>query len=322
MLFRGFTTVRDAGGCDWGLAKAVDEGTLIGPRILFSGHALSQTGGHGDMRERGDEALVSCGCCHGTNVTLGRVCDGVPEVRKAARDELRKGASQIKIMASGGVASPTDRLSNLQFSIEETKALVEEASNAGTYVCAHAYTAQAIRRALECGVRSIEHGNLIDAETLDLLIAKDAFLVPTLVTYDRIRAEGVEAGMPAALVDKVADILERGVEALALADGKGAQICFGSDLLGTMHKHQSAEFAIRSRVQTPEAILRSATATFAELTGLQGKVGCIAEGAYADLVVVAKEKSPLDDITVLCNPESILMVVKDGRIELDRRRKQ
>lgn len=121
---------------------------------------------------------------------------------------------------------------------------------------------------------------------------------------------------------QVADILERGVDALALADGKGAKICFGSDLLGSMHKHQSTEFAIRSRVQTAEAILRSATATFAELTGLQGKVGCIAEGAYADFVVVAKEKSPLDDITVLCNPESILMVVKGGRIELDRRQKQ
>jgi imidazolonepropionase-like amidohydrolase len=117
---------------------------------------------------------------------------------------------------------------------------------------------------------------------------------------------------------QVADVLERGVEALALADRKGAKICFGSDLLGTMHKHQSTEFAIRSRVQTAEAILRSATSTFAELTGLQGKVGCIAPGAFADLVVVSNETSPLDDVTVLCKPDSILMVIKDGHIELNK----
>lgn len=161
MLGRGFTTVRDAGGADWGLAAAVEEGAVAGPRLLFTGHALSQTGGHGDMRGRGEDF---CACAR-THRGIGRVCDGVPEVRRAARDELRKGAHCIKVMASGGVASPTDALTSTQFSREELAAIVEEAAACGTYVCAHAYTAPAIRRAVDCGVRSIEHGNHLDRAT-------------------------------------------------------------------------------------------------------------------------------------------------------------
>ena len=139
MLDRGFTTVRDCGGADHGLATAVEEGSIRGPRIVHCGKALSQTGGHGDFRGAGDVALASgaCSCC---NFTIGRVCDGVDACRAAVRDEVRKGAKHIKIMASGGVSSPTDRLENLQFSEEELKCIVEEARNAGIYACAHAYT--------------------------------------------------------------------------------------------------------------------------------------------------------------------------------------
>eukprot|EP00878_Enallax_costatus_P029472 GHUV01031959.1.p1 GENE.GHUV01031959.1~~GHUV01031959.1.p1 ORF type:complete len:291 (+),score=45.05 GHUV01031959.1:548-1420(+) len=155
MISRGFTTVRDAGGADWGLAEAVEEGSVLGPRILFTGHALSQTGGHGDFRGKGEEVC----CCGAALRGIGRVCDGVDACRAAARDELRKGAHCIKVMASGGVASPTDRLTNTQFSTEELTAICQEAAAAGTYVCAHAYTPQAIKRALASGVRSIEHGN-------------------------------------------------------------------------------------------------------------------------------------------------------------------
>lgn len=316
MLCRGFTTVRDVGGCDWGLAKAVEEGSISGPRILFSGSAISQTGGHGDFRLPGEDQI--CGCtCSRSSVNLGRVCDGVPEVRRAARDELRKGAFQLKIMVSGGVASPTDRLSNLQFSTEEIAAVVEEARNAGTYVCAHAYTPSAVKRALELGVRSIEHGNFLDSECLDLMKAQGAFLVPTLVTYDHICRNGEAAGMDKAIVNKVGDLLDRGIESLALAEEKGINICFGSDLLGAMHDHQLEEFVLRSKVQESASILRSATSTCAKLFGLEGKIGVVTEGAYGDLLVL--EKNPVDDILVMLDPNNITMILKEGEVMSSKR---
>lgn len=179
MLGRGFTTVRDMSGADFGLAQAQHDGLLAGPKIHFCGHALSQTGGHGDMRLPGEnhdpESRHSCG--------IGRVADGVDAVRAAARDELRKGVHHIKILASGGVSSPTDRIDSTQYSIDEIGAAVEEAAAANRYVAAHAYTAKAVNRAIRAGVRSIEHGNILDDESLALLLEYDAFLVPTLVTY-------------------------------------------------------------------------------------------------------------------------------------------
>ncbi|MCO5567063.1 hypothetical protein L7F22_020748 [Adiantum nelumboides] len=311
MLLRGFTTVRDVGGCDWGLAKAVEEGSISGPRILFSGSALSQTGGHGDFRLPSEDQLCGCSCSR-SSVNLGRVCDGVPEVRKAARDELRKGASQLKIMVSGGVASPTDHVKNLQFSAEEISAVVEEAENVGAYVCAHAYTAASVKRALELGVRSIEHGNFVDNQCLDLMKSNGAFLVPTLVTYDCICRHGEVAGMPKAIVNKVADLLECGIQALALAEDKGVNICFGTDLLGAMHDYQLEEFKLRSKVLSAASILRSATSTCAKLFCLEGKVGVIAVGAYGDLLVL--EKNPLIGIHSMLDPDNITMILKEGEI--------
>ncbi|KAJ7551231.1 hypothetical protein O6H91_06G005800 [Diphasiastrum complanatum] len=296
------------GGCDWGLAKAVEEGAVVGPRILFSGHALSQTGGHGDMRLPNEDIVCSCSSA----LALGRVCDGVAEVRRAARDELRKGAHQIKIMASGGVSSPTDYLSSLQFSSEEIAAIVEEASHVGRYVCAHAYTPAAAKRALELGVRSIEHGNLLDEDCIDLIKRKGAYLVPTLVTYDQIRQRGEASGMAADLVGKVGNLLERGLEVLSLADRKGVNICFGTDLLGDMHAYQLEELALRSKVQSPAAILRSATSTCAQLFCMDGIVGTLAEGAYADILVL--EKNPILDISVLEDSSNIVMILKEGEV--------
>ena len=204
MLRRGFTTVRDAGGADQGLAQAVREGVCEGPRLLYSGCALSQTGGHGDMRSPGEVAAPPC--CPPKWV-LSRICDGVDEARRVARDELRKGAHQIKIMVSGGVASPSDRVTNNQFSLDEMRAIVEEAEAAGSYVMAHAYTACSIRRALVCGVRSIEHGNLIDDETLVLLKEKGAFLVPTLAIYEMLCREGASSGIPQLVLEKLGDLV-------------------------------------------------------------------------------------------------------------------
>lgn len=307
MLMRGFTTVRDAGGADYGLAAAVEEGFVDGPRILYGGRALSQTGGHGDMRERGEHGIDDCFCCPG----LGRVCDGVTEVRRAARDEIRKGASHLKLMASGGVASPTDRVSSTQFSEEEITAAVQEAEAAGIYVMAHAIPAKAITRALRCGVRSIEHGHLMDEEGVSLLLEKDAFFVPTISIIHTLWKGGAEAGLPPAMRAKLGDVLEGSKKVLELTHRRGVKIVYGTDLLGVLHEHQSLEFALRAEVQTPAEIIRSATVTAADLFQMTGEIGVIAPGARADLLVV--DGNPLDDLSRLQQQGRHLKVImKDG----------
>ena len=192
MLMRGFTSVRDTGGADYGMKAAIESGLFEGPRLFISGMPISQTGGHGDFRKR-TQTVFECHCCSGL-AYAARVADGVPEMLRAVRDELRKGADQIKIMVSGGVASQADPLESLQFRMDEIEAAVEETTRWGTYVCAHAYAAEAIRRAVTAGVRTIEHGNLIDEPTARLMAERKAYLVPTLVAYDALKRRGPEYG--------------------------------------------------------------------------------------------------------------------------------
>ena len=308
MLMRGFTTVRDEAGADYGLAWAVEQGYFIGPRLLICGRALSQTGGHGDMRGRGEQLLGSIT----DSVSMARLCDGVAEVRRACRDEVRKGADHIKLMLSGGVSSPTDRISNTQFSLEEIRAAVEEAEMAGLYVTGHTYTAKAVNRAIECGVRSLEHCNLIDESSIELFLKYNAIMVPTLSTYDALAREGVEAGMPQAMNDKVFEVLDAGIKALEMAHQAGVKLVYGTDLLGQMHKYQLNEFAIRSQVQPPIDIIRAATCQAAELFNEVGEVGIVAAGARADLLVV--EGNPLEDLGCLQEPEQYLRAIIKGGV--------
>jgi imidazolonepropionase-like amidohydrolase len=309
MLRRGFTTVRDLSGADFGLARAQAEGLLEGPKLHFCGRALSQTGGHGDMRLPGeDHEPNGRGCCG-----IGRVADGVDAVRAAARDELRKGAHHIKIMASGGVSSPTDRIDSTQYSLEEMRAAVEEAEAANRYVAAHAYTARAINRALESGVRSIEHGNLLDEESLRLFLEKDAFLVPTLVTYWALKEEGKEFGLTDEMWAKVDSVLSSGLEAIARAHEAGVKMVYGSDLLGGMHRHQNEQFRLLGKVQPAIDAIRSATTTAAELLGRAGELGVIAPGADADMLVLSAD--PVEDVAVLADiADHLEHVVQDGAI--------
>ncbi|MGH6903912.1 MAG: amidohydrolase family protein [Geminicoccaceae bacterium] len=309
-LMRGFTTVRDAGGADYGLAAAIRDGLIKGPRLFYAGKALSQTGGHGDFRSY--EQPLICPCCQG-GTALARIADGVTEVRRAARDELRKGASQIKIMASGGVASPSDPIWNLQYSDEEIAAAVWEARAWKTYVMAHAYTAEAIRRCLEQGVRSIEHGNLIDRETAALAKARGAFVVPTLVTYEALAEFGAKLGLPPASVAKIDDVRTAGLVALEHLKEAGVEVGFGSDLLGEMHAQQSREFLIRAEVFSPFEILVSATSGNARLLDRGGVLGEITPGAKADLIVV--DGNPLEDLHVLTGQgEGIPLIMRGGEI--------
>ncbi|PNH09477.1 hypothetical protein TSOC_003913 [Tetrabaena socialis] len=217
-------------------------------------------------------------------------------------------------MASGGVASPTDRLTNTQFSTDELVAIVEEAAAAGTYVAAHAYTPKAIERALHCGVRSIEHGNYLDEDTARLMAAKKAILVPTLVTYQELARGGAAAGMPQELVAKVGDALEAGLKSLAVAHNAGVQMAFGSDLLGDLHPAQGLEFELRSRVLPAADVIRSATTTCAELFGMQYSLGHVRPGYAADLLLLAPGADPLADPAVLAAPggRAVAAVFKAG----------
>lgn len=295
MLMRGFTAVRDAGGADHGLVLAQEQGLFRGPRLFISGKALSQTGGHTDYRGRFDRQPAD----HYVNQlgALGRIADGVPEVRRAAREEIKAGARYIKIMANGGIASPTDPIHFLGFSREEIAAAVEEAADAGTYVMAHLYTDAAIRRAVECGVLSVEHGNLVTAETAALMAERGAWVVPTLVTYEVLATEGAAAGLPPDSVAKIENVRGAGLASLDIFRKAGVPMGYGTDLLGDMHRHQSREFEIRGRVLPPHEVIASATGVAARILGMEGRLGVIAPGAFADLIVV--DGNPLEDLTLL-----------------------
>src|SRR5256884_1534810 len=257
-LGRGFTTVRDPGGGDAGLAQAIREGLTAAPRYLFCGAALSQTGGHGDPRP------PELGCCLGGG-RMAEVVDGADALRRAARERLRSGAHAIKIMASGGVLSPSDPLRVPQYSPEEIRAVAEEAARRGRYVAAHAYSAEAIAVAVASGVRSIEHGNLLDAPAAAVMAERGAFLVPTLVTYDAMDRRGAELGLAAVARAKNRAVLDAGRAAVGLAREAGVRIGFGTDLMGALDDEQLHGLRLQAEVEGPLPWLRSATSVNAEL---------------------------------------------------------
>jgi imidazolonepropionase-like amidohydrolase len=308
MLMRGFTTVRDVGGADFGLKQATEEGHFPTPRLVISGKALSQTGGHADFRGRYDDTATPL-TRHRLGA-LGRVCDGLDQVRRAAREEMKGGADFIKIMANGGCASPTDPIHFLGFSVSELEAIVEEARMAGTYVSAHVYTDEAIRRCVEAGVHSLEHCNLIEAETAKLAASKGAVAVPTLVTYDKLVSDGPKLGFPPDSVAKVDVVRSAGMNSLAIMKKAGLAMAYGSDLLGDMHKYQSEEFVIRGRALPAHEVIASATHVAAKLLRLEGKIGTIAPGAHADLIVV--DGDPLKDLSLLTRQGRHMPLIMKG----------
>jgi imidazolonepropionase-like amidohydrolase len=303
-LQRGFTTVRDAAGGDYGLARATERGLIKGPRIFYAGRAITQTGGHGDTRA---PSMEPCACASNA---MSHVADGPDEVRKAAREELRKGADQIKIFVSGGISSPSDPVWMPQFTDEEIKAAVAEAASRRTYVMAHAYTAESIARSVKCGVRSIEHGNLIDRAAAEVVKKHEAFVVPTLVTYDAFHKFGAEGGAPDYLLKKLDDVRLAGLQALTILQEVGVQTGFGTDLLGELHVHQSEEFLIRAQVMKPIDILRSATSVNARLLNRAGELGMVKAGALADLIVV--DGDPLQDLSLLTRQGAHLPLIMKG----------
>lgn len=315
MLRRGFTTVRDAGGAGWGLKCAVNEGTVKGPRLFISGRAISQTGGHGDPRPRSDHLrpMSFCGCCFRAG-DIGRVADGIDDVRKAVRQELQMGADQIKMMASGGVASPTDPIASFGYSEEEIRVIVDEAASRQTYVMAHSYTADAIERAIRNGVRTIEHGNLVDERVARFMAEKGAFVVPTLVTYEALANEGADYGLPPDSVAKIATVRTAGLHSLEIYKKAGVKIGYGSDLLGPSQRLQSDEFRIRNEVLSTQEVIQCATTTAAEVLNQVGQLGRIQPGALADVLLV--DGNPYRDLSCLLGQgEHLALIMKGGVIE-------
>ncbi|HJU24727.1 MAG TPA: amidohydrolase family protein [Casimicrobiaceae bacterium] len=295
MLMRGFTTVRDAGGGDYGIKAAIDAGLVEGPRVFIAGMPISQTGGHADFRRR-TQTQYECSCSSGL-AYMSRIADGVPEMLKAVRDELRKGADQIKLMVSGGVASQSDPLESLQFRVDEIEAAVEQAMSFGTYVMAHAYSAEAIRRAVDCGVRTIEHGNLVDEAAARRMAERGAYMVPTLVTYDSLQRRGPDYGLTPYSLEKNKIVLDAGLRSLELCRAAGVPIGFGTDLLGQLQENQCGEFLIRAEAMTPQEIIHSATIVNAQIVRREGELGEIKPGAFADLLVV--DGDPYRDLRIL-----------------------
>jgi imidazolonepropionase-like amidohydrolase len=317
MLDRGFTTVRDTGGADWGLKAAVEQGLAKGPRLFISGKAIGPTGGHFDMRRRTD-ADASCHC-NNALAFVAAIADGESEVRKTVREQMRQGCDQVKIMMSGGVASPYDPLDSLQFSAREVTAAVEEAQAFGRYVCAHAYTAEAITRAAHAGVRTIEHGNLIDDAAAQLMAKTGMLLVANLVTYYAMRERASAFGMPPEMLAKNELVIEGGLRSLEICKRAGVPVAYGTDLLGALQVDQSREFGLRRQVLSALEIIRSATLVGARVVRMEGKLGCLRPGALADLLVL--DGNPLKDIGVLETPEkSLLAIMKGGRFHKNRLR--
>ena len=334
MLYRGFTTIRDVGGPAFGLKRAIDEGLVEGPRIFPSGAIISQTGGHADFRQRvalprrasqESDALERLG--------YALVADGPDEVLAAVREQLRLGATQIKLAAGGGISSEFDPIDSVQYDAAELRAAVEAAADWGTYVTVHAYTPIAIRRAIEAGVRCIEHGHLIDEPTMKLLAERGVFLSPQAFLFGGGYAtlaprpagaraagppEGGEHSGERSKGERVADGLDR---MMTLARKYKVKIAFGGDFFGSpaIYAAQSREFGARLKWFGSPEILRQATGLNGELLALSGprnpygRVGVLEPGALADLLIV--EGNPLEDIRILENPErNLSVIVKDGRI--------
>lgn len=310
-LLRGFTTVRDVGGDVSGLRRAIRSGEAEGPRIIRAGRFISQTGGHGDV-EGGARDVPDC-ACQIRHTAFGIVADGVDAVRKAARHNLREGSDFLKIHVSGGVATPSDPLDSVQYTEEEIKAVVVEAEHRHTYVAAHAYSPESIKLAVENGVHTIEHGNLLDRSAAELMVERGAILVPTLATYEAMDQLGRQLGLPETNLKKNQEVYRVGLESLEIAKAAKVTMGWGTDLIGESQARQNREFSIRAEVESAAEVLASMYQVNPALCHLNNQIGVITPGAIADLVV--SKFNPLDDISVLANPhETLEAIFQQGRL--------
>lgn len=314
-LDAGFTTARDCGGVDGGLARAIEAGLVRGPKLYPSGPILCQTGGHGDLRP--PFAPHAHGPAVPGLVQTSMVCDGPDEVRVAARTALRRGAMQVKVCVSGGVVSLTDRLEDTQFSVEELRAAVEEAEARETYVTAHAHNVRGIHNGLAAGVRCFEHGTFLDAETATALAEAGAWLVPTLAVTRLLAEEWREWGLPEEVAPRIAGVEDAMTRAVKLAYDAGVLIGSGSDLIGPVQNRRGLELTLKARILGPLEAIVSATSANARIIGASDRLGTVEPGMAADLI--ALDGDPLDDPDLFDEPDRVVLVIKDGSIVKDLR---
>jgi imidazolonepropionase-like amidohydrolase len=308
----GFTSLRDAGGLDAGFRDAIDQNLIKGPRLFLSISPLEQSGGHYNQV---GSTPAKTRPYHSIGI-FPEVCDGPSQVRRAARRTLGRGADQIKVFADGEVLphAPSDRArpGQWKFTVEELRAAAETAGAAGTYVMAHAYGPRAIQNCVEAGVRCIEHGNLMNAETADMMVQKGVFYVPTLTAYDVLSKEG-RGGLDVFTIEKLESVLDHGHRALELAYSAGLKIGSGSDIVGPWQYLKGREFVLKGEVMSPMDTIVSATRTNAELLGMAEQLGTVEPGKLADLIVV--DGNPLKDLALFeRGHKSIVLVMKQGRI--------
>lgn len=315
MLMRGFTSVRDLGGPVLGLKRGIDRGLTPGPRIWPSGAFISQTGGHGDFRMPNE---LPAGCCSvpmAEKVNAAMIADDPDTVRKRAREQLALGASQLKLMAGGGVSSHYDPLDVTQYTVPELRAAVEAAENWGTYVTVHAYTPRAVRQALEAGVRCIDHGQLLDDDTVKLMAEKGVWwsLQPFIDDGRSPHAEGSPNRL------KQLEMYAGTDEAFRLAKKHRVKVAFGTDILfnAANAARQTTHLVRMLRWYSAPEVLKMATHDNAQLLALsgkrspyEGKLGVVEEGALADLLLV--RGNPLENLEVLVDTENLLVIMKDG----------
>lgn len=304
-LRRGFTTVRDVAGGDIGLSMAINKGLIPSPRYFYTGPALSQTGGHGDARP--NHLDICCNSSHSVEVV-----DGVDNLRKAARDRFFKGAHAIKIMTSGGVISPNDPIRIPQYSADEIRAVVDEAQRRGSYVAAHSYSPEAIIHSVENGVRCIEHGNLLDKPSAEVMAKHGAYLVPTLAAYDAMARRGDEIQLTDVGKQKNAEVLDAGVKAIEIAHNHGIKIGFGSDLMGNLHHDQLQGIRLQHEVQSVFELLKSLTSVNAEILQMTD-VGQIKVGAFGDLIIYGG--NPFEKPDLLWTESDSRKVISNGVLQ-------
>jgi imidazolonepropionase-like amidohydrolase len=311
-LDSGFTTLRDAGGLDAGFREAIDAGLIRGPRLFLSISPLSPTGGHFDMRRPGAQSIVP----RNSIGIYPEICDGADAVCCSAREVIRRGADQVKVAADGGVDSPSDQPGHWQFSVEEMRAAVQVAQSSGRYVMAHAYAPQPIRNCLEAGVRSIEHGNLMDADTAKMLADSGAFYVPTLAIYDIFAHEA--AGTIDDFARRKIHLVHAAAQrALEYACKANVRIGSGSDILGPYHHLMGRELSLKAMAMGPMEAIVAATQTNAEILGQQDVLGTLEAGKAADLVIV--DGDPLSEPALFeKGAERVVFVMKAGRVMKDR----
>lgn len=317
-LDAGFTTVRDTGGIDAGLAGVVASGKVRGPRILQCGPIQCQTGGHGHLAAEWEPTLDWDE--HGIPGlrALSLLSDGPDQMRKNVRETFRRGADFIKMCVTGGVVSTHDKLSDTQFTVEEIAVAVEEATARGTYVTVHAHNNSGIRNAVQAGVKCVEHGSEIDEDTAALMAQHGVALVPTLAVVHALLEDATEAGLPAEITDRIGPALDGQIAGLRAARAAGVRVGSGSDLIGTKQRLRGKELSLRSEVETPMLALESATRINADILGIGDETGTLEVGKLADLTAWATD--PLADPKAFGDPDQVSLVVKAGFVVRDERR--